>query len=899
MNTWRFAPPKIAPKEILAAVLIGFAGFGLNMFELQLGWGMHFIFGNALVYAFFRVFSRYSLVLAISISSLWTIFLWNHPWAWMIWIGEVIFLTWNGRKNAPVRNDVIFWFLLGTPLLLLAYGAVMAMDELSLLLVVVKQSVNGILNVVLGELIYVTIVIVNPLRKFGHWPKLRAESAITTLLMAIILIPTCLFFALDAPQREKAARTEVGKNLEYQIQVSSSAINGWVQSRSMVLQMHAAEHFNDSGTQQDRPLDALSPDFDHITIAGNGWRKNWSAPSPKDTFQLEAYTPSEAYMMARNGVRLVATRPQSTKQGWQFILIVPFMADGKAGVIVAQLRDGLLSNIINIKGQSADFSEFLYSPVQGWARLTQNYSPLSKQVEALSNAQVSAAAQAPTLLSDVGYGNAIMSDLREARMIRATDITELSEWKIVAVAPLAPAVLQAREIQLKQLAALMGFVLLVALIAVVLSRRVAQTLNRLSESAGDLVAFGMQTNTMDNLVISEINEISGMIASVRTTVGRERGAYAQYQRRLDSIAQHAPVIIYALDVVNGAKGSCAYVSQSLQKILGYSTADAMAPGWWSHAVHPEDYQSCVDAFTGLETGKVVSVEYRLQHKNGHFVWVYDTLSVEANPQSDALEAVGMIMDISERKAATEQLLQADKMASLGRMISGTAHEINQPLNFIKMAALNLRQNTVRGHMEADRFLLKIENVLAQVERASAILLQMRVFGRTPKESPYPIAVKASVDAVMTMVAPQFELDGTVVLTSEKGDPAYIQALPVLFEQVLLNLLLNANDAILTRQRAGSGADGKIKITVERRSELAVITVEDNGTGLSAEVLRNIFEPFYTTKAPREGTGLGLSISYGIIRDLGGLLSAKSGPNGAIFVIELPLADNRVALVDSV
>jgi PAS domain S-box-containing protein len=337
----------------------------------------------------------------------------------------------------------------------------------------------------------------------------------------------------------------------------------------------------------------------------------------------------------------------------------------------------------------------------------------------------------------------------------------------------------------------------------------------------------------------------------------------------------------------------------LQKILGYSTADAMAPGWWSHAVHPEDYQSCVDAFTGLKTGKVVSVEYRLQHKNGHFVWVYDTLSVEANPQSDALEAVGMIMDISERKAATEQLLQADKMASLGRMISGTAHEINQPLNFIKMAALNLRQNTVRGHMEADRFLPKIENVLAQVERASAILLQMRVFGRTPKESPYPIAVKASVDAVVTMVAPQFELDGTVVLTSEKGDPAYIQALPVLFEQVLLNLLLNANDAILTRQRAGSGADGKIKITVERRSEVAVITVEDNGTGLSADVLRNIFEPFYTTKAPREGTGLGLSISYGIIRDLGGLLSAKSGPNGAIFVIELPLADSRVALVDSV
>jgi hypothetical protein len=259
-----------------------------------------------------------------------------------------------------------------------------------------------------------------------------------------------------------------------------------------------------------------------------------------------------------------------------------------------------------------------------------------------------------------------------------------------------------------------------------------------------------------------------------------------------------------------------------------------------------------------------------------------------------MEAVGVIMDISERKAAAEQLLQSDKMASLGRIISGTAHELNQPLNFIKMATSNLRENTLRGQMDADRFIPKLENVLAQVERASAILLQMRVFGRTPKESAHPFDVSSAVDAVVMMVEPQFELDDTHVSVEEKDGPIHVNALPMLLEQVLLNLLLNANDAIQSRQRVGKAPKGKINIILERRDHLAVITVTDNGTGIRPDVLRQIFDPFFTTKPPKEGTGLGLSISYGIIRDLGGVIRASSNRNGARFTIELPLAETVAA-----
>jgi C4-dicarboxylate-specific signal transduction histidine kinase len=199
---------------------------------------------------------------------------------------------------------------------------------------------------------------------------------------------------------------------------------------------------------------------------------------------------------------------------------------------------------------------------------------------------------------------------------------------------------------------------------------------------------------------------------------------------------------------------------------------------------------------------------------------------------------------------------------------------------------------VRGRTDAELFLPKLANIMAQVERASAILLQMRIFGRTPKEMPFPVDVKASVDTVVTMVGPQFEFDGTQVEILEKGGLVHVQALPVLIEQVLLNLLLNANDSIQARYGHDDSAQGRITVIVERRSKLAVVVVEDNGTGITADALRKIFDPFFTTKPPKEGTGLGLSISYGIIRDLGGVIRARSNKNGARFTIELPLVEKE-------
>ncbi len=885
---------KTPPQEIVVVMLLGTAGLIINTFGLPLGWGVYFLFGNALIYACVRLLTRRALLLAISISSLWTIFLFGHPWAWLLCVCEAIFVAVYARITSPVRISVIFWLGFGGPLILFIFGAVLKMELLPLALLIFKLAANGIFNVVLGELIYLALIAINPMQKCSHWPKLKLESVIITFLMAVILVPITVYLALDAPVREKAARQDVGRSLEYQLRVSGVALNSWVQSRSLVLRIYAEQQIDGNGEANQEVIKDLSSEFADVELSGQGQTSLSSVKTEGEPMQQVAQPPNQNPLLVPPGPHLTSL-PQRIDQRTQFGLVVPFKADGKARFIVAELREDVLKKLISGFGKNPEYGIFLVGPEQEVLSLSPDQASLRAQIKGLPAAERMASLRSPVLLSNVSSTQAAMSDLGRAHIVRSSIITELPGWQAFAVAPLAPAVAKARQIQLRQFAALIVFVLLITVIASALSLRLSQTLRRLSKSASDLAASGAPREPVGSVVIDEVNEISGGIATAGTTMGQERGALASAHRRLNNIAQQAPVIVYALDVMENGEGNLVYVSDSLEKIMGYTPAETHTPGWWIRSIHPDDTHTRSEAFSLLSPDKLVNIEYRVRHKSGHYVWVWDSLLVETNSHTGKLEGNGVIMDISERKAAAEQLLQADKMASLGRMISGTAHELNQPLNFIKMAASNLRENTARGQMDADRFLPKLENVLQQVERASAILLQMRIFGRTASEPAHPLNVKTAIEAVMGMVTPQLDLDGTKVTIFDRGEGVHVQALPMLLEQVLLNLILNANHAIQMRYDSGDTAEGRIDILLERHDKFATITVEDNGTGIPPDVLQKIFDPFFTTKPPKEGTGLGLSISYGIIHDLGGVISARSSPYGARFIIELPITENVSAL----
>jgi histidine kinase len=248
-------------------------------------------------------------------------------------------------------------------------------------------------------------------------------------------------------------------------------------------------------------------------------------------------------------------------------------------------------------------------------------------------------------------------------------------------------------------------------------------------------------------------------------------------------------------------------------------------------------------------------------------------------------------DITERIQAEQQLMQASKMATLGEMATGVAHELNQPLSVIKTASSFLRRKAVNGEqMKPDILGTMAEEIDTHVDRASKIIGHMREFGRKSDVAKERVQVNHVLRRAVEFFKQQLKLREIKVAEDLNEGLPPILADPNRLEQVFVNLLINARDAI-EQKAEQSGRKGEVKrITLRTRVEdwAVVIEVTDTGTGIPEALLDRIFEPFFTTKKVGKGTGLGLSISYGIVQDYDGTIKVESKEGeGATFIIRFP------------
>jgi signal transduction histidine kinase len=233
----------------------------------------------------------------------------------------------------------------------------------------------------------------------------------------------------------------------------------------------------------------------------------------------------------------------------------------------------------------------------------------------------------------------------------------------------------------------------------------------------------------------------------------------------------------------------------------------------------------------------------------------------------------------------EQLIQTAKLASLGQLSAGVAHELNNPLNNIKLLVLNALDQVdegLNGRQVQQPLHKNLKIVAAQVERASSIVQNLRTFARDSGMKKGPVVLGEAIHSAAALLAETFRM-GEIELSVESADSkTEVWGNRLQLEQVLVNLLMNASDAL-------KGAVVKrINITVKTDGDWEVVIVTDTGHGIPAEILSHIFDPFYTTKEVGVGTGLGLSIVYGIMKDHGGLISAQSQPGkGASFELRFP------------
>ena len=308
-----------------------------------------------------------------------------------------------------------------------------------------------------------------------------------------------------------------------------------------------------------------------------------------------------------------------------------------------------------------------------------------------------------------------------------------------------------------------------------------------------------------------------------------------------------------------------------------------------------------------QTGLIV-YEYEYMHKNGHKVPCLVTgRALDEKNQSKG--HVFSFTDFTERKRSREalkhayqelkdtqaQLVQSGKLASIGELASGVAHELNQPLMVIRGNAQLIQRNLRENNLDIDELVEQVEPIERNTKRMMNIVNHLRTFSRQSQSDFQSVDFNKVIENSLLMVDEQLRIYNIEVKMDLSNNIPKIKGDANQLEQVFLNLITNARDAVadcrlnIEKCRIKKAEyKGMLEIITKKNQNFVEILVIDNGSGIPSEKLEKIFDPFFTTKEVGKGTGLGLSISYGIIKDHHGEIEvAETGPEGTTFKIKLP------------
>ncbi len=279
-------------------------------------------------------------------------------------------------------------------------------------------------------------------------------------------------------------------------------------------------------------------------------------------------------------------------------------------------------------------------------------------------------------------------------------------------------------------------------------------------------------------------------------------------------------------------------------------------------------------------------------KNGSVIYV----DIRISPSESQWGKVLLVTtsDITQRLETEQQLIQASKLATLGEMATGVAHELNQPLSVIKtVSSFFIKKMNKKEKIAEDTLSAMLVKVDSNVDRASKIITHMRQFARKSDLDLEKVNVNEILERTFEIFSQQLKMRGIQLLWEAKDCLPRIMADPGRLEQVFINLLVNARYSIEKKwgEIGHKSENDKISIQTESEGKYVLVEVRDTGVGIPETLSEKIFEPFFTTKEVGQGTGLGLSITYSIIKECGGNIRvAPIKGEGACFILTFPITD---------
>jgi PAS domain S-box-containing protein len=382
--------------------------------------------------------------------------------------------------------------------------------------------------------------------------------------------------------------------------------------------------------------------------------------------------------------------------------------------------------------------------------------------------------------------------------------------------------------------------------------------------------------------VADVTEARSAQEALKASEAELRESEEKYRTLFD----YDPNSIFVLElgtlkILDVNARALAFYGYQEEQLIGKSFMDL------GHANYPDGVLSTTDLMSTTLCSAYPQVRHRRKDGTLFYVDVYACRT----RQSGKHGIIATTVDITESLAKETQLIQASKMATLGEMATGVAHELNQPLTVMKTASSYLKRKVDKKEAIKDEILKTMaEEIDSQVDRASKIISHLREFGRKSEVSKAQVQINEPLLKALDIFSQQLKLRGIEVVKNLEEDLPPVLADANRLEQVFINLLINARDAIEEKSQQADYERAAKKIFMETSSQegRVMIKMRDTGVGMPQPVLDKIFEPFFTTKKPDKGTGLGLSISYGIVKDYGGTIGVESEVGkGTIFKITFP------------
>ena len=359
----------------------------------------------------------------------------------------------------------------------------------------------------------------------------------------------------------------------------------------------------------------------------------------------------------------------------------------------------------------------------------------------------------------------------------------------------------------------------------------------------------------------------------------ERGQMERRLREEQEFVRRLVACFPDIIVVLDTNGRYTFVSPRVQEFLGY-TSDEYLGASLEERPHPDDRESLLAFFRSLTAGETSfgAVEYRTAHKNGGWRTVRANASPLTNAEGKIIGVVASARDVTESKRLEQQLMQSEKLAAIGQMVSGVAHELNNPLTAILGVS-----DLLHERMADDAARRQVQLIHKQARKAAELVQGLLMFSRPSRHQSQRVRIADLIARAVELQKAELETRHITVDVETEADLSVVEADPQHMTQVFVNLLANAAQAI-----SSVSDHGRICIHINAVEGKQEIVVDDDGPGVRADIRSKIFDPFFTTHRTSGGSGLGLTICLVIIKEHGGIIEAQTSPQGgARFRILLP------------